>query len=58
MASTTGVVAFRAVLDLGRGDGPPFGFALASILILNMEIKDDVALKGDNPHNAARENSA
>jgi hypothetical protein len=35
-----------------------WNFALASILILNMEFRDDIALKGDNPDNAARENSA
>jgi len=35
-----------------------WNFALASILILNMEFRDDIALKGDNPDNAARENPA
>ena len=57
MASAAGVAAFRAVLDLGRG-WSTFWFSLASILILNMEFKDDVALKGDDPDNAAHENSA
>jgi hypothetical protein len=33
-------------------------FCLASILILNMEFKDDVPLKGDHLDNAAHENSA
>jgi hypothetical protein len=34
------------------------GTRLASILILNMGSKGDVALRGDNPDNAAYENAA
>jgi hypothetical protein len=57
MAPAAEVAALRSPLDLGRGLVHLL-VCLASILILNMQFRDDVALKGDNPDNAARENSA
>jgi hypothetical protein len=64
LGSVPFVAEFVHRICLRRMSSSPFlispnqSLPLTSILILNMQFEDDVALKRDDPDNAAHENSA